>query len=419
MDHAPTEAQTFAAYEPHITDQQHDGIVEAAAEVDDLRVAHVNSTASGGGVAEILHSLVPLLNDLGVDTDWLVMNAPEDFFDVTKTIHNGLQGEQSEFTEEMRETYWTVTERNARALTERYDVVVLHDPQSLGMAATLAERFPETTLVWRCHIDLTDATPAYLDFVQSALDPVESAVVTLPEYGSSISGVDIVTINPAIDPSTEKNRPLDELSGEAAEGADLSQYPFDPDRPLIVQISRFDPWKDPLGVVDAYQTVSESVPDVQLALVGTMPDDDPEGIVVFGEVEEKATGDADIHLLTDLPDSGINALQRHADVVLQKSLREGFALTVSEALWKGTPVVGSDVGGIPLQVENGSNGYLVDPRDIDATADRVTRLLEHEQLRTRLGERGRETVRDRFLTPRLVSDYLTLISEVTASTPTA
>jgi trehalose synthase len=419
MEHVRTETKTLAAYEPHITDRRPEEIVETVAELDDVRVAHVNSTAGGGGVAEILHSLVPLLNDLGVETDWLVMDAPDEFFDVTKAMHNGLQGERSEFTEAMRETYRTVTEQNADALTERYDVIVLHDPQSLGMAATLAERFPETTLVWRCHIDLTDATPAYLEFVQSHLDDIESAIVTLEEYGSAITGVDTVAINPAIDPLTAKNRPLDELTGETAEGADIEQYPFDSDRPLMVQISRFDPWKDPLGVVDAYHEVAESVPDAQLALVGAMPDDDPEGIVVFRRVAENAADDPDVHLLTNLPDSGINALQRHADVVLQKSLREGFALTVSEALWKGTPVVGADVGGIPLQVEDGANGYLVEPQDIDATADRVTRLLEDEQLRDRLGERGRETVRERFLTPRLVADYLALIEAATADRPTA
>ena len=412
MHHARAEEQTLAAYESYIEDQQRRGIVDTAAELDDIRVAHVNSTASGGGVAEILHSLVPLLNDVGVDTDWLVMEAPDEFFDVTKAMHNGLQGDQSEFTEEMRETYRSVTRRNADALEDAYDVIVLHDPQSLGMAPTVAERFPETALVWRCHIDLTNATPAYLEFVQSYLDPIDSVILTLPGYGERISGVDKVSIYPAIDPLTEKNRPLDELSGEAAEAADLERYPFDTERPLMTQISRFDPWKDPLGVIETYRDVTESIPDAQLALVGAMPDDDPEGIVVYREVEEAAEDDPDIHLLTNLPDAGINALQWGVDIVLQKSLREGFALTVSEALWKRTPVVGSNVGGIPLQIEDGENGYLVEPKDIAGTADRITRLLEDDELRHRFGERGRETVRERFLTLRLVDDYLTLLSEV-------
>jgi trehalose synthase len=413
MDHARTDARTLAAYEPYITDQSRGAIVETAAELAGVRVAHVNTTAGGGGVAEILHSLVPLMDDVGVETDWLVMDAPDEFFDVTKAMHNGLQGDRSEFTEEMRETYRSVTVGNAEELEGSYDVIVLHDPQSLGMAPTLAGRFPETALVWRCHIDLTDATSAYLDFVRSYLDPIDTAIFTLPEYGSAISGVKKVPVYPAIDPLTEKNRPLDELSAEAAEAADLEGYPFDADRPLVIQVSRFDPWKDPLGVIEAYRGVTESVPGAQLALVGAMPEDDPEGIVVFEEVEEVARDDPDMHLLTNLPDAGINALQRRAEVVLQKSLREGFALTVSEALWKGTPVVGADVGGIPLQIEDGANGYLVEPKDIDATADRVTRLLEDDELRNRLGERGRETVRERFLTPRLVDDYLTLISDVT------
>jgi trehalose synthase len=378
-------------------------------------VAHVNTTAGGGGVAEMLHGVVPVANDLDVETDWLVMEAPEEFFDVTKAIHNGLQGDRSEFTTEMRELYRSVTRQNAAALDEAYDVLVLHDPQTLGMIPTLAERFPETALVWRCHIDLTDAAPAYLDFAQSHMEPVDTAVFTLPAYGEAISGVEKVIIYPAIDPLTEKNRPLDELTGEAAAAAALENYPFDPSRPLLAQISRFDPWKDPQGVIETYRTVCESVPDAQLALVGAMPEDDPEGIEVFRELEAIAADDGDLHLLTNLPDAGINAVQRHADVVLQKSLREGFALTVSEALWKGTPVVGANVGGIPLQIDDGENGFLIDPRDIEQTADRVTRLLEDDQLRRRLGERGRETVREAFLTPRLVDDFLTLLADVTTA----
>jgi trehalose synthase len=410
MQTRQTDRKALAAYESHIDEQQHQEIHAVAEEHADTRMGHINSTASGGGVAEILVSVVPLLNDVGVDTDWQVMDAPDEFFEVTKTIHNGLQGGQTELTEDMRETYRSVTIENAEALEERYDVLVLHDPQTLGMAPTLAERFPETALVWRCHIDLTDATPAYLEFVQSYLDPIDRAIFTLPEYGEAITGVEIDTIYPSIDPLTEKNRPIEELSGDAAEAADLERFPFDTDRPLIVQISRFDPWKDPLGVIEAYRNVSASIPDAQLALVGAMPSDDPEGIEVYNEVEEEAGDDPDIHLLTNLPDAGINGLQWGADVVLQKSLREGFALTVSEALWKETPVVGSNVGGIPLQIEDGKNGYLVEPEDIDATADRVIQLLEDDQLRRRLGENGRETVREQFLTPRQVLDYLTLLS---------
>lgn len=413
MHQVTPEAQTLAAYEPHIRDEQRTAITDAAAAVGDARVAHVNSTESGGGVAEILHSLVPLLNDAGVDTDWLVMDAPDEFFDVTKSIHNGLQGDSESLTDEMRETYRAVTVENGEAFDGAYDAVILHDPQSLGMAPVLAERFPDTALVWRCHIDLTNATPSYRGFVTSYLDPIDRAIFTLPAYGDAISGVEKVAIHPAIDPLTPKNRPLEQLSDADAEAAAPERFPFDSDRPLLTQISRFDPWKDPLGVIAAYRDVKDSLPDVQLALAGAMPDDDPEGYIVYRRVEKAAEDDPDVHLLTGLPDAGVNALQRSADVVLQKSFREGFALTVSEALWKGTPVVGADVGGIPLQIDDGENGYLVDPKDIPATADRVRRLLEDDSLRRMFGERGRETVRERFLTPRLVDDYLRLLADVT------
>lgn len=415
MYNAPTEDKTLTAYDSYIDDQQRRAIHNARDGLAGVRVAHVNSTATGGGVAEIVSSLVPLLNDVGVETDWLIMDATDEFFDVTKAIHNGLQGDQREFTDEMYETYRSTTVENANGLDGSYDVIVLHDPQSLGMAPTLAEQRPETALVWRCHIDLTAATPAFLDFVRSYLDPIDRAIFTLPEYGEEITGPRKAVVHPAIDPLTEKNRPLDELSDDAAEAADLDRYPFDTDRPLVVQVSRFDPWKDPLGVIEAYRDVATSIPDVQLALVGAMPDDDPEGIVVYREVEEATGDDPDVHLLTNLPDAGINALQRGADVALQKSLREGFALTVSEALWKGTPVVGTNVGGIPLQIEDGKNGYLVEPTDITATADRITRLLDDDALKRQLGERGRETVRERFLLPRLVVDYLGLLSDVSRS----
>lgn len=405
--------RTLDAYESHIDGRQRRRIDETAGALADVRVAHVNSTASGGGVAEMLHSLIPLLADVGVDTDWWVMDAPDDFFDVTKAIHNGLQGGEQPLTEDMLETYESVAIENAEAVDEQYDVIVLHDPQSLGMAPTLAERFPETALVWRCHIDLTGATPAYVDFVQSYLDPIDRAIFTLEAYGAPFDDVATTVIHPAIDPLSAKNRPLERLPDDA-DGADIDAYPFDPVRPLVVQVSRFDPWKDPLGVLEAHRGVRDAVPDAQLALVGAMPDDDPEGIEVYREVEAAAASDSDVHLLTNVSDAAINALQRHADVVLQKSLREGFALTVSEALWKETPVVGTSVGGIPLQIEDGENGFLVDPDDVSETTDRVIQLLADDGLRRRFGTRGRETVRERFLTPRLLTDYLDLLSTVSA-----
>jgi len=412
MQKASTEYRSLAEYQSYTADRQYRAIRQTADGLMDLRVAHINSTASGGGVAEMLRTLVPLLNDIGIDTDWLVMDAPDEFFEVTKAIHNGLQGDDNAFTDAMRDTYRRVTENNATRFDTSYDVIVLHDPQTLGMAATLAERFPETTLVWRCHIDLTAATRGFLTFVRSSLDPIDRAVFSSTTYGREITEVETTIIHPAIDPLAPKNLQLGALSDIGTEAPDLDDFPFDSDRPLLVQVSRFDPWKDPVGVVETYRKVRTSVPDVQLVLAGSMPDDDPEGIEIYREVAAATVDDLDIHLLTDLPDMSINAYQRSADVVIQKSLREGFALTVSEALWKEVPVVGAKVGGIPLQIEDGTNGYLVDPRNIAATADRLTLLLENDEMRRRFGKRGRETVRERFLIPRLLSDYVTLLAEL-------
>ncbi|MFC6837272.1 glycosyltransferase [Halomarina ordinaria] len=412
MQFAPTADRTFASYAPLLDDRTQRAIRERAGAVSDLTVCHVNTTASGGGVAEMLRSLVPLSTDLGVEADWQVMTAPDAFYEVTKAIHNGLQGDGASLTEAMEATYHETVAENAAAVERRYDVVVLHDPQTLGMVGHLAERFPETTFVWRCHIDLTDPAPETLAFFESDLERVDRVVVSRQEYARPLD-TEATVIHPAIDPLAPKNRPLADLTGEAAAAADLDRYPVDPDRPLLVQVSRFDPWKDPLGVVEAYRLVAEDVPDVQLAFVGGMPDDDPEGQEIYDAVEGETADDESVHLLTDLPDAGVNAMQRAADVVLQKSLREGFALTVSEALWKRRPVVGTNVGGIPLQITDGENGYLVEPRDIEATAERCRRLLEDEALAERLGEGGRETVQRRFLLPRLLADYCELFADVT------
>ena len=412
METAPTADRTFAEYEQLLDDETRRAVRERARAVDDLRVAHVNSTASGGGVAEMLRPLVAVSNDLGVDTDWWVLTAAAAFYDVTKAVHNGLQGDGDRLTETMGATYRETVAVNAASLDREYDVVVLHDPQALGLVGPLRERYPGTAFVWRCHIDVTDPSPAYLDFFEDDLAAVDRVVVSRRSYAESLPVEDATIVHPAIDPLTPKNCPLDELSGEDAAGADLDRYPVDPTRPLLLQVSRFDPWKDPLGVVDAYRRVAADVPDVQLAFVGGMADDDPEGQEVHRRVEAETADEPDVHLLTNLPDSGVNAMQRAADVVLQKSLREGFALTVAEALWKERPVVGSNVGGIPLQLTDGENGYLVEPRDVEATADRCRRLLDDGALAARLGEEGRETVRRRFLLPRLLADYFELFGEV-------
>ena len=335
MKRPPTPSGALSDYEAVASDRQLERLRSLAADRENLRIAHVNSTANGGGVAEILRSLVPLSNDLGIDTDWYVMEADEPFFDVTKSMHNGLQGQDVALTEPMRNTYRRWTERNAAAFADEYDVVVLHDPQPLGMAGDLADRFSETQLLWRCHIDVTAAGEQWLQFLEDDLRLVDRAIVSRAEYGREFP-VPTSVIHPSIDPLSAKNRPLDRDERDV-ERDRLAPLEFD-EAPVMTQVSRFDPWKDQFGVIDAYRRVKENVPTVQLVLAGGMADDDPEGVEIYERVAEEAADDPDIHLLTNEPDTTINFLQRESDIVLQKSLREGFGLVVSEALWKRTPL---------------------------------------------------------------------------------
>ncbi|MCU4975823.1 glycosyltransferase [Halobacteria archaeon AArc-m2/3/4] len=382
-------------------------IRSAADRLAGLRVLHVNSTATGGGVAELLSSLVPVFDDAGVDTDWGVMDASTEFFEVTKSLHNGLQGRRSPLTDEMKATYRSVTDRNANAISDEYDIVVLHDPQSLGMIDTLVDRFPDTRFVWRCHIDLTAPTESHLDFVVDDVRRTDHVVFSHDEYGRGIDLPPSTVIYPSIDPLAAKNRSLDR-SELRAERDRLESISFDADTPVITQVSRFDPWKGQLGALEAYRRLATTFPDLQLVFVGGMAADDPEGPRIFDRVATRAADDPDVHLLTNQPDTTVNFLQRRSDVVLQKSRREGFGLIVSEALWKRTPVVGSNVGGIPLQIDDGESGYLVEPDDVDALAARTERLLADEALSTAFGHHGRATVRDRFLVTRHLLEWLEL-----------
>jgi len=402
--HEPSlQSRSIEAYDEVVERRRLQRLRELAAALDGVRILHLNSTATGGGVAELLRSIVPLCADLGIDTDWFVMGATDDFFEVTKAIHNGLQGsESSPLTGEMRATYRAVAERNAADLDWEYDLVVIHDPQPLGMLDGLERATTDASVVWRCHIDLTNPVDEYLELVSADVERVDHAIFSRTSYANRID-VPSSTVHPSIDPLTDKNRPL----GDGALASERDRLdPLSFERPVVTQVSRFDPWKDQFGTLETYRRARESVPGLQLALVGAMAGDDPEGLELYERVSKEAVDDADVHVLTDLPDTTVNALQRSSDVVVQKSLQEGFGLVVSEALWKRTPVVGSRVGGIPLQVEDGENGYLVGPYDVPTAADRVVNLLEDEDRRTAFGRNGRNHVRDRFLLPRQLVDML-------------
>ncbi|AGB17534.1 glycosyltransferase [Halovivax ruber XH-70] len=408
--HAPSlPDRSIEAYAPVTGADRLDRLRSLAAALSDVRVLHVNSTATGGGVAELLPSIVPVCIDLGVDTDWLVMDADDDFFEVTKATHNGLQGDAEPLTEEMKATYRETTERNAAELEGAYDLVVIHDPQPLGMIDRLERTMPGAPIVWRCHIDLTDPSDEYLAFVSEYATRVDNAIFSRSAYGAEIDVPAQSVVHPSIDPLTAKNRSLDAETA-AAERDRLDPLSFD--APLVTQISRFDPWKDQFGTLEAFRRAREEIPDLQLALVGSMAGDDPEGVELYERVAREAVDEPDVHVLTDRPDVTVNLLQRESDVVVQKSLREGFGLVVSEALWKRTPVVGSNVGGIPLQIEDGHTGYLVEPDDVAGAADRIVALLDDEDRRTTYGENAREHVREHFLLPRQLADLLAVFAEV-------
>ncbi|ARS89298.1 glycosyltransferase [Natrarchaeobaculum aegyptiacum] len=401
--------RSIAAYDRVTPTGRLERLHSLADALEDVRILHVNSTAAGGGVAELLRSIVPLSTDLGIDTDWLVMDADDDFFEVTKAIHNGLQGSGQPLTEAMKTTYRAVTDENGAEIDGEYDLVVIHDPQPLGMLDRLDERLPDAPVVWRCHIDLTEPEPASLEFVTGYTRRVDHGIVSRSAFEDRIDVPSTSVVYPSIDPLTEKNRSLAPET-IAAERDRLDPLSFD--APVLTQISRFDPWKDQFGTLEAYRHAKEERPDLQLALVGGMAGDDPEGLEVYERVAREAMDDPNVHVLTDRSDTAVNVLQRESDVVMQKSLREGFGLVVSEALWKRTPVVGSTVGGIPLQIDDGRTGYLVDPDDTDAAGDRVVALVADDERRAEFGENAREHVREQFLLPRQLEELLEIFTAV-------
>lgn len=392
-----------------------DRIRALAAPLQGARVLHLNATAYGGGVAELLATHVPLLRSAGLEAEWQVMHGSDDFFGVTKQVHNALQGSDIEWTPEMARTYLEKVLDNALLLEGEYDFIVAHDPQPAAMLSFLhgtAIDRAETRWIWRCHIDLTDANDAVWEFFRPHVERYDASVWTMPEFVPTSLEMDrIVQAPPCIDPLSVKN--LDLPTPFVTEIC--KQYGVDTRRPFVCQVSRFDPWKDPVGVIEAFRVVRERVPDAQLVLAGSMATDDPEGFRVWEQTEDARAGDRDIHLLSNIQQVGnvqINAFQRAADVVLQKSLREGFGLTVSEGLWKGRPVIGGRAGGIVLQVRDGVDGYLVD--SVDECAKRTIELLADPATADTMGESGREHVRANFLSTRELEDWLRLFADLAA-----
>jgi len=403
--------QPISSYEDEAGHEALEELRRLASPLRDTRVLHLNATPYGGGVAEILRSEVPLLRELGLRADWKLITGDDAFFSVTKTIHNGLQGAQDDLTPAQRATYLANSQHNAHLLDEDYDLVVVHDPQPLAVLEYHGRG--RARWVWRCHIDTSAAYKPVWDFVRPFTAHYDAAVFTMSTFvPPDMPVAHVAIIPPAIDPCSPKNLDIAaDLARSLLEwsGAEL-------DRPLITQVSRFAPGKDPLGVIAAYRLIRAEVAGLQLALVGSMALDDPEGWTIYRQIQDAIKDDDDIHLFTNLNGVGnveVNAFQRLSRVIIQKSLREGFGLVVSEALWKGTPVVAGRAGGIPLQLADGQGGFLVD--SIEACAERTLWLLQHPAEARTLGAAGRERVRQQFLLTRLIADELRLYSSLLAT----
>jgi trehalose synthase len=386
-----------------------DEIRELAAPLEGKRVLHLSATAFGGGVAEINYTLVPLMRDAGLDVEWRIIQGQDEFFDVTKTIHNALQGDPTGLTEAQQEVFVRYQKLNAEAVAgDSYDFVIVHDPQPVGIIEHARELGRRWT--WRCHIDLSEPNRSVLDFLLPWIGSYDGAIFHRREYVPDGGVVPTPWIwPPAIDPLAPKNMAL---SPEDAAYI-VDQFGIDVKRPLITQVSRFDPWKDPLGVIEAWRIVRRAHPEVQLALVGSMAHDDPEGWEYYNRTVAAADGDPDIFILSNLNNVGsveVNAFQVHSEVVLQKSIKEGFGLTVTEALWKVRPVIAGRVGGIVDQVADGETGYLVE--SVEECAERSALVLGEPERHRQMALAGKEHVRRRFLTPRLLRDWLVHFNEL-------
>ncbi len=386
-------------YAPLIGEAAVERILNKAAKLADLHVVNINSTFYGGGVAEILTPLTLLMNKAGIRTGWRVIQGRPDFFSVTKKMHNALQGDQINLSEQKKRIYEEVVYENSLRNHLDHDLVVVHDPQPLPIIRHYRKDCP---WVWRCHVDLSQPNLELWAYLKPFVESYDAVILSIPEYRQQIRPPQRFFM-PAIDPFILKNRELSEQEIDER----LSHYGIPTDRPIVAQISRFDRWKDPQGVIDAFRIAVKEVPDAVLVLLGNVATDDPEGQEVF-ESLCACRLEGQIYILSHQDTALVNALQRRARVILQKSLREGFGLTVTEAMWKGTPVIGGKVGGIPYQIQDGVNGFLV--TSIEEAADRIVRLLKDPELRRRMGEKARETVRQRFLLTRLMEQYLDLFS---------
>lgn len=381
---------------------------DLASHLKGIKVLHISSTAYGGGVAEILQALVPLMRDVGLDAEWRTIPGDKRFFNVTKALHNALQGMDIEFNQEMKDIFLEYNKKNAEKFNGEYDFIIIHDPQPVAIYHYLKPY--QGIWIWRCHIDLTNTNMAIWNFIKPFVEIYHAYIFTLKNYAQE--GLDkkkIFVLTPSIDPLSKKNNPLTLNESKKI----FENYGIVTSHPIILQVSRFDPWKDLIGVIDVYRIVKKEFSNVQLVMAGSMATDDPEGIRYYKKTKSYAGKDPDIFILSDLDGVGekeINAFQVASDVIVQKSLREGFGLTVTEGLWKGKPVIGGNVGGIPIQIINGENGFLVN--DIVECAEKIIFLLKNPELSKKMGEKAKEYVRNNFLITNNLYNYLKLFKHL-------
>ncbi|MFX1357873.1 MAG: glycosyltransferase [Promethearchaeota archaeon] len=369
-------------------------------------ILNVNSTKFGGGVAEILHNMIPLMNDLGINAEWETFTAPDSFFEISKKMHNALQGNMDIiFSEDEIKDYINQAQSTYDQLHPDRDFNIIHDPQPCPAIKFATDK--KGKWIWRCHIDTSDPNPQAWNMIHRYLSLYDALIFTKLQYARKVKHKNIFQIPPSIDPFSLKNQEIQE-----EDAREIVERFIPSDLPLISQISRFDPWKDPLGVIDAYRIVKEKYP-VRLALIGSLAHDDPEGEKWLNKINNYIGGDPYIHVLSNL--DGVNALevnafQRVSKVIIQKSIKEGFGLTVTEALWKKTPVIGGNVGGIKLQIDNGVNGFLVDT--VSETAEKILYLLKNPKIAKKMGQEGHKMIKNEFLLNKHVERYLDLFQKI-------
>jgi trehalose synthase len=413
LERVPLLEKSLGDYAPIAGADAVERIEALAAPLRGCRVLHINATAYGGGVAEVLATHVPLLRSVGIDAEWHVIRASDEFFGITKEVHNALQGAEVDWSSRKQRIYLEHILDNATRLEGEWDFIVTHDPQPLALRSFVRESplgSSDAKWIWRCHIDLTDANRGVWEFFRPYVEMHDASIWTLKEFAPDSLSMDrVVEAWPSIDPLSVKNLDLPMPFAEEL----CRQYGVDMRRPIVCQVSRYDPWKDPVGVIQAFRVVREKVTDAQLLLAGSMATDDPEGFRVWERVQEERAGDPDIHTLSNLHQVGnvqINAFQRCADVAVQKSVREGFDLTVSEALWKNRPVVGGRAGGIVIQIRDGFDGYLVG--SVEECAARIIDVLADPVGADAMGAQGQEHVRANFLATRELEDWLRLLTDL-------